>query len=77
MTQNHRARKRFGQNFLRDQNVVHAIVTAAQLEPEDKVVEIGPGRGALTHVVAPAVAQMHLIEIDRDLAAAWETSTHA
>ncbi|MCA1796911.1 MAG: 16S rRNA (adenine(1518)-N(6)/adenine(1519)-N(6))-dimethyltransferase RsmA [Desulfuromonadaceae bacterium] len=77
MTQSHRARKRFGQNFLRDQNVIRAIVAAAQLEPDDKVVEIGPGHGALTHILAPAVKQMHLMEIDRDLAAAWDASTHA
>lgn len=76
MSQNHKARKRFGQNFLRDQNVIRAIITAAQLGPEDKVVEIGPGRGALTHMVAPTVAQMHLMEIDRDLAAEWDTGTH-
>lgn len=77
MTQSHRARKRFGQNFLRDQNVIRAIIAAARLEPDDKVVEIGPGRGALTHILAPAVAQMHLMEIDRDLAAEWDAGTHA
>lgn len=77
MTHTHRARKRFGQNFLRDKNVISAIIAAADLEPEDKVVEIGPGHGALTHILAPAVAQMHLIEIDRDLAAQWEADTHA
>jgi len=77
MTQSHRARKRFGQNFLRDQNVIRAIIAAAELKPDDKVVEIGPGRGALTHILAPAVTQMHLMEIDRDLAAQWDASTHA
>lgn len=77
MTQDHRARKRFGQNFLRDQNVIRAIIAAARLGPDDKVVEIGPGRGALTHILAPEVAEMHLMEIDRDLAAEWETSTQA
>ncbi|MFO7831981.1 MAG: 16S rRNA (adenine(1518)-N(6)/adenine(1519)-N(6))-dimethyltransferase RsmA [Desulfuromonadaceae bacterium] len=77
MSQSHRARKRFGQNFLRDQNVIRAIVAAAQLVPEDKVVEIGPGHGALTHILAPAVSEMHLMEIDRDLAAEWDTGTHA
>jgi 16S rRNA (adenine1518-N6/adenine1519-N6)-dimethyltransferase len=77
MIQAHRARKRFGQNFLRDQNVIRAIITAAQLKADDKVVEIGPGRGALTHRIAPTVAQMHLMEIDRDLAAEWDAETHA
>ncbi len=73
MTHAHRPRKRFGQNFLHDQNVIRTIVAAAQLEQHDKVVEIGPGRGALTHIIAPAVAQMHLMEIDRDLATRWES----
>jgi 16S rRNA (adenine1518-N6/adenine1519-N6)-dimethyltransferase len=76
MTQSHRPRKRFGQNFLHDQNVIRAIVTAAKLEQYDKVLEIGPGRGALTHLIAPAVAEMHLMEIDRDLAAKWESQQY-
>jgi 16S rRNA (adenine1518-N6/adenine1519-N6)-dimethyltransferase len=76
MPQSHRPRKRFGQNFLHDQNIIRAIVAAAKLEQGDKVVEIGPGRGALTHVIAPVVAEMHLMEIDRDLAARWESQQY-
>lgn len=77
MNQPHRARKRFGQNFLRDPNIIRAIIVAAQLQPEDRVVEIGPGQGALTHSIAPNVAHMDLMEIDRDLAAEWKDATPA
>ncbi|MGC9518691.1 MAG: 16S rRNA (adenine(1518)-N(6)/adenine(1519)-N(6))-dimethyltransferase RsmA [Desulfuromonadaceae bacterium] len=75
MNRPHRARKRFGQNFLRDPNIIRTIISAAQLQPEDRVVEIGPGQGALTRGIAPHVAHMDLMEIDRDLAAEWENAT--
>lgn len=64
---NHRPKKRFGQNFLQDRHVVDGILTAAGLEPHDRVLEIGPGLGALTDRLLPAVAKLHVIEIDRDL----------
>ncbi|MBW2184936.1 MAG: 16S rRNA (adenine(1518)-N(6)/adenine(1519)-N(6))-dimethyltransferase RsmA [Deltaproteobacteria bacterium] len=64
----HRPRKRFGQNFLIDQNVVNHIIAAAELSPSDHVLEIGPGQGALTHKMLPLVQRLDLIEIDRDLA---------
>ena len=44
----HHARKRFGQHWLRDSSVLNKIVLAADLQSEDRVLEIGPGRGALT-----------------------------
>jgi 16S rRNA (adenine1518-N6/adenine1519-N6)-dimethyltransferase len=44
----HRARKRFGQHWLVDQGVLDQIVAAAELQPGDRVLEIGPGRGSLT-----------------------------
>ncbi|MDY0191499.1 MAG: 16S rRNA (adenine(1518)-N(6)/adenine(1519)-N(6))-dimethyltransferase RsmA [Desulfuromonas sp.] len=64
----HRPRKRFGQNFLHDQNVISAIIAAAQLDHSDKILEIGPGQGALTDKILPHVATLDIIEIDRDLA---------
>nr|WP_028312305.1 16S rRNA (adenine(1518)-N(6)/adenine(1519)-N(6))-dimethyltransferase RsmA [Derxia gummosa] len=69
----HRARKRFGQNFLVDQGIVHAIVSAVAPYPGDAVIEIGPGLGALTRVLLadlpPESRPMHVVEIDRDLIA--------
>jgi len=65
-----RARKRFGQHFLHDPGVLDRIVTAVYPRPGDHVVEIGPGRGALTHALLenwPDGATLDLIEIDRDL----------
>ncbi len=64
-----RPRKRFGQHFLRDPGVIEAIVDAIAPAADDTMVEIGPGRGALTERLAPAVARLHAVEIDRDLAA--------
>lgn len=66
----HVPRKRYGQHFLVDQSVVRRIVAAVAPEAGELVVEIGPGRGALTGLLAERVGQLHLIEIDRDLAAA-------
>ena len=48
MTLKHQPRKRFGQNFLQSQAVIYEIMDALHLQPHDKVVEIGPGLGALT-----------------------------
>ena len=44
----HRPRKRFGQNFLHDQNVIRRIIEAIDPRPEDHLVEVGPGQGAIT-----------------------------
>jgi 16S rRNA (adenine1518-N6/adenine1519-N6)-dimethyltransferase len=63
----HRPKKRFGQNFLQDRHVVDGILAAAGLEPGDRVLEIGPGLGALTDRLLPEVSRLHVIEIDRDL----------
>jgi 16S rRNA (adenine1518-N6/adenine1519-N6)-dimethyltransferase len=65
----HRARKRFGQHFLHDRNVVRRIVEALRPQPGDIVVEIGPGLGALTNPLLEAIPQLHVVELDRDLAA--------
>lgn len=66
----HRARKRFGQNFLTDAALVQRIVGAIAPRPDDCVVEIGPGQGALTGPLRALLPELHVVEIDRDLAAA-------
>jgi len=63
----HTPRKRFGQNFLHDQNVIQKIVAAVNPHPGENLVEIGPGHGALTCQLLPLVEEMHAIELDRDL----------
>lgn len=68
----HRARKRFGQNFLNDEQVIHDIVAAIGPRPKQNLVEIGPGLAALTGPVAEASGHLHVIELDRDLAARLE-----
>lgn len=60
-------RKRFGQNFLTDRGALTRIADALQLTGAETVVEIGPGRGALTDLVATRCARLIGIEIDRDL----------
>lgn len=68
VTQGHTARKRFGQNFLQDQNVIANIVRAINPSANDNIVEIGPGLAALTTPVSEKVNKLHVIELDRDLA---------
>lgn len=60
-------RKRFGQNFLQDQMVVQNIVASIAPTQEDHIVEIGPGRGVLTHEILQFINSLDAIEIDRDL----------
>ena len=69
----HRARKRFGQHFLVDAGVIDSILRAIAPAASDTVVEIGPGLGALTESLARSAGQLHLVELDRDLAAALRT----
>ena len=64
-----RPRKRFGQHFLTDQAVLERIFAVLALRPSDRVLEIGPGRGALTARLCAEAAQVTAVEIDRDLAA--------
>lgn len=64
-------RKSLGQNFLQDANIVRKIVAALMVADTDKVIEIGPGRGALTDHLLPICGDLHLIEFDRDLSAFW------
>jgi 16S rRNA (adenine1518-N6/adenine1519-N6)-dimethyltransferase len=65
----HRARKRYGQHFLHDPRVLARIVEAINPAPEDFIVEIGPGEGALTRPLLEKTGSLHVIELDRDLAA--------
>lgn len=65
----HKARKRFGQNFLHDQNLIERIVRAINPKSNDKLVEIGPGQGALTFPLLERVDKLTAIELDRDLVA--------
>lgn len=62
-----RAQKRLGQNFLCDRNTLDKIVRAANLTPDDSVVEIGPGLGAMTIALARAASSVTAVEIDRHL----------
>jgi 16S rRNA (adenine1518-N6/adenine1519-N6)-dimethyltransferase len=62
-------RKRFGQHFLHDRNVIRRIVEAVAPGAGERIVEIGPGRGALTWDLLERAHLMDVIEIDRDLAA--------
>ena len=65
-----RPRKRLGQHWLRDRRVLQRIVAAAQIHPEDRLLEIGPGRGALTeHLLATPAAAVLAVEVDHQLVA--------
>ena len=70
----HRARKRFGQNFLHDEHWIERIARAIDARPGQTVVEIGPGQAALTRKMIADAGHVTAIEIDRDLAA-WLKDT--
>ena len=76
----HTPRKRFGQNFLRDQSVIANIAKAVSPVESDHLVEIGPGEGALTEALVVSGCQLDAIELDRDLRtrllAAFSTYPH-
>lgn len=63
-----KARKRFGQNFLQDPQLIGRIVSAIDVKPADRILEIGPGRGALTRPLEAVATDLTVVEIDRDLA---------
>lgn len=63
----HVARKRFGQNFLHDQDVINRIIASIAPRETDLLVEIGPGQAALTRPLLECGAELHLVELDRDL----------
>jgi 16S rRNA (adenine1518-N6/adenine1519-N6)-dimethyltransferase len=61
------AKKELGQHFLVDENLLGVIGRLAELEPDDVVLEIGPGLGALTAYLADRVSHVHAVEVDRSL----------
>lgn len=63
----HKARKRFGQNFLHDHHVIDKIVRAIHPKDTDTLVEIGPGMGAITEPLLAATGRLNVVELDRDL----------
>lgn len=65
-------RKSLGQNFLQDDNIINKIVSSLNVNDNDIVVEIGPGRGALTELILPLASKLHLVEFDYDLVRFWE-----
>ena len=65
------AKKRFGQHFLHDRNVIDNMLRAMNLQPTDHVVEIGPGPGALTFPLLELLPRLDVVEIDRDVIAWW------
>ena len=67
MTISHKPRKRFGQNFLVDQQIIDQIVSAIGANSNDNLIEIGPGTGAITKHLVKLCPKMSLIELDRDL----------
>ena len=69
----HKAKKKFGQNFLIDEQIIADIIAAIHPEPEDNMVEIGPGLGALTRPLLKKLNHLHVIEIDRDIIARLES----
>jgi 16S rRNA (adenine1518-N6/adenine1519-N6)-dimethyltransferase len=64
---NHRARKRFGQNFLHDPGIIQRIVDSIAPRPDEHLVEIGPGQGAITKELLRSAGSMDAVELDRDL----------
>lgn len=62
-----RAKKRFGQHFLRDTGIIHKIIQALNPKTTDCLIEIGPGLGALTMPLLQKTGQLQVVEIDRDV----------
>ncbi len=63
----HRPRKRFGQNFLHEPGAIGHILSAVNARPDERIVEIGPGQGAITGGLLRAAGQLDAVELDRDL----------
>jgi 16S rRNA (adenine1518-N6/adenine1519-N6)-dimethyltransferase len=73
MKPDRRPRKRFGQHFLHDRNIIEKMVTAIAPEADQHFIEIGPGHGALTIPLLQRCAKIDVVEIDRDLVAKLRT----
>ena len=63
----HIPRKRFGQNFLSDPDIIRSCIEAIHPQPDDLMVEIGPGLGALTQPLLKTLHHLHTVELDRDI----------
>ena len=63
----HKARKRFGQNFLHDAGVIDRILRAINAKAGERLLEIGPGQGALTEGILNSGGQLDVVELDKDL----------
>ncbi len=70
----HKARKKFGQNFLNDRQVIERIISTISPKKKDDIVEIGPGKGAITFPLLEQLNKLNVIEIDRDLTALLQSS---
>ena len=70
------AKKKWGQNFLVDKNLLSRIVSTLNLKSEDRILEIGPGEGALTELMLPVVEEMAAVEIDPGLVAYLRSLRH-
>ncbi|MDD2775372.1 MAG: 16S rRNA (adenine(1518)-N(6)/adenine(1519)-N(6))-dimethyltransferase RsmA [Gallionella sp.] len=73
----HKAKKKFGQNFLIDQNIIADIIAAIAPQAADNMVEIGPGLGALTTPLLKHLDHLHVVEIDRDIITRLENNYSA
>ncbi len=73
----HTPRKRFGQNFLQDPIIIEKIISHIHLKNTDRVIEVGPGLGALTKPLLDSVDHLDVIEIDRDLATHLKETFHS
>jgi 16S rRNA (adenine1518-N6/adenine1519-N6)-dimethyltransferase len=72
----HIARKRFGQHFLTDGAIIESIVDAINPQPNDPMIEIGPGLAALTQPLVERLGKLNVIELDRDLAVRLREHPH-
>ena len=72
----HKPRKRFGQNFLVDNQVINQIISTITPKRDDNIIEIGPGKGALTFPLAEYLEHLSVIEIDRDLISILEAQNN-
>ena len=68
MTDQLRPKKKLGQNFLTDRNILERIARLVERNPDDRIMEIGPGRGALTRFLAAQGSRVLAVEVDRHLA---------
>ncbi len=72
----HVAKRRFGQNFLTDQSIINRLIDAIHPLPDQTIVEIGPGLGALTKPLLKKTRHLHVVEIDRDIVS-WMQKEYA